>query len=39
MVKAMAEQRGVAMPNFFANMVWSCEVLLPSFGLITLIWF
>ena len=39
MVKAIAEQGGVAMPSFFGYMVWSCVVLLPLFGLITLIWF
>ena len=39
MVKAIAEQRGIAMPCFFGFIVWSCAVLLPLFGLITVIWF
>ena len=39
MVKAIAEERGVQMPSFFGYMVWSSAVLLPLFGLITLIWF
>ena len=39
MVKAIAEQRGIAMPSFFAYMAWSCAVLLPLFAVITLIWF
>ena len=39
MVKAIAEQRGIAMPSFFGFIVWSCAVLLPLFGLITVIWF
>jgi len=39
MVKAIAEERGVAMPSFFGYMAWSAIVLLPLFGLITLIFF
>ncbi|CAN5245553.1 sodium:proton antiporter [soil metagenome] len=39
MVKAIAEERGVAMPSFFGYMAWSCAVLLPLFGLITVLWF
>jgi Na+/H+ antiporter NhaD/arsenite permease-like protein len=39
MVKAVAEERGVRMPSFFGYMVWSTLVLLPLFGLMTLIWF
>ena len=39
MVKAIAEDRGVAMPSFFGYMLWSGLVLLPLFGLMTLIWF
>ena len=38
MVKAIAEDRGVAMPSFFGYMLWSCGILLPLFALITLIW-
>ena len=39
MVKAIAEQRGVAMPSFFGYMAWSCSVLIPLFVVITFIWF
>ncbi len=38
MVKAIAEERGVRMPSFFGYMAWSGAVLLPLFGLLTLIW-
>ena len=39
MVKAIAEERGIAMPGFFKYMAWSGAVLLPLFGVVTLIWF
>ncbi len=39
MVKAIAEERGVAMPSFLGYMVWSCGVLLPLFALVTLLAF
>lgn len=39
MVKAIAEHHGVAMPSFFGYMAWSTLILLPLFGLMTLIWF
>lgn len=39
MVKSIAEQRGVKMPSFFGYMAWSGCILLPLFGVITLIWF
>lgn len=39
MVKAIAEDRGIAMPSFFGYMAWSAAVLLPLFALMTLIWF
>ena len=39
MVKAIAEDRGVAMPSFFGYMAWSMAVLLPLFGVMTWIWF
>ncbi|RZI97760.1 MAG: sodium:proton antiporter, partial [Haliea sp.] len=39
MVKAVAEERGVAMPSFFGYMAWSCVVLLPLFAVMTVIWF
>ncbi len=39
MVKAVAEDRGVPMPSFFGYMAWSCVVLLPLFGVMTLVFF
>ncbi|MFZ6747847.1 sodium:proton antiporter [Undibacterium sp. Ren11W] len=39
MVKSIAEQRGIAMPSFFAYMSWSCGILLPLFALMTLLFF
>lgn len=39
MVKAIAEDRGVNMPSFFAYMAWSGAVLIPLFVAITFIWF
>ena len=39
MVKAIAEENGVQMPSFFGYMLYSCFVLLPVFGIITLIFF
>jgi Na+/H+ antiporter NhaD/arsenite permease-like protein len=39
MVKAIAEENGVAMPSFFGYMVYSCTILLPIFVLLTLLFF
>ncbi|HVN36925.1 MAG TPA: sodium:proton antiporter [Myxococcota bacterium] len=39
MVKAIAEQRGVAMPGFFGYMAWSGAVLIPVFALSTFVFF
>lgn len=39
MVKAIAEDRGIRMPGFFGYMAWSAAVLLPLFGLLTLLFF
>lgn len=39
MVKAIAEQRKVAMPSFFGYMAWSFGILVPVFILHTLIFF
>ncbi|WP_442953058.1 sodium:proton antiporter [Paucibacter sp. B51] len=39
MVKAIAEERGIAMPSFFGYMVWSGAVLIPLFVVMSLIWF
>ena len=38
MIKAIAEQRGVAMPSFFAYLGYSALVLLPLFVVISLIY-
>jgi Na+/H+ antiporter NhaD/arsenite permease-like protein len=35
MVKALAEQRGVAMPGFFGYMLYSIAVLIPLFVAVT----
>jgi Na+/H+ antiporter NhaD/arsenite permease-like protein len=39
MVKAIAEEQGVAMPSFFGYMAWSCGILVPLFVLVTLVFF
>ena len=39
MVKSIAEENGVRMPGFFGYMKWSACVLLPSFVIITLLFF
>ncbi len=39
MVKAIAEDRGVAMPSFFGYMLWSGAILLPLFVVMTFIFF
>lgn len=39
MVRAIAEERGVRMPSFGGYMLYSCGVLLPLFGLVTLVFF
>jgi Na+/H+ antiporter NhaD/arsenite permease-like protein len=39
MVKAIAEQRGVAMPSFFGYMLWAVSILLPLFVLMTWLFF
>ena len=39
MVRAIAEEQNVAMPSFFGYMVWSFGILMPIFGLITLVFF
>lgn len=39
MVKAIAEERGIRMPSFFAYMGWSCAILIPLFVLMTFIFF
>jgi len=37
MVKAIAEERGLEMPSFFGYKPWSCGILLPLFGLVTVV--
>jgi Na+/H+ antiporter NhaD/arsenite permease-like protein len=39
MVKAIAEEAGVKMPSFFGYMAWSIAFLLPSFALVTWLYF
>lgn len=39
MVKSIAEARGVKMPGFLGYMAWSTAVLLPVFGLLTVVFF
>jgi Na+/H+ antiporter NhaD/arsenite permease-like protein len=39
MVRAIAEERGVRMPSFLGYMVWSGLILLPTFGLISWLFF
>ena len=35
MVKAIAEESGVAMPSFFGYLAYSCAILIPLFVLVT----
>jgi Na+/H+ antiporter NhaD/arsenite permease-like protein len=39
MVKAIAEDRGIKMPSFFAYMLWSGGILVPLFVVMSFIWF
>lgn len=39
MVRSIAEESGVPMPSFFGYMVYSICILLPLFGLVTLLFF
>ena len=39
MVKAIAEERGIAMPSFFGYMAWSGAILIPLFVVMTLVFF
>ena len=39
MVRSVAQSRGVRMPGFFGYMLWSGAILLPLFGLLTLVFF
>ena len=39
MVRSIASERGIRMPSFLGYMGWSCAVLLPTFALVTLVFF
>lgn len=39
MVKSIAEENEVAMPSFFGYMAWSCAILVPTFVVVTFIFF
>jgi Na+/H+ antiporter NhaD/arsenite permease-like protein len=39
MVKAIAEEQRVEMPGFFGYMRWSCLILIPTFVVVTLVFF
>ena len=39
MVRSIAEERGIRMPSFFGYMLWSGGILMPIFGLVTLVFF
>ncbi len=39
MVRSIAEERGVPMPSFFGYMAWSCGILVPLFGVLTILFF
>lgn len=39
MVKAIAEEQGIAMPSFFGYMAWSFGILTPLFILLTFVFF
>jgi Na+/H+ antiporter NhaD/arsenite permease-like protein len=37
MVKAIAEHAGIRMPSFFGYRAWSAAILVPLFGILTLL--
>ncbi len=39
MVKAIAESSGIRMPSFFAYLLWSGLILVPLFGVVTVVFF
>jgi Na+/H+ antiporter NhaD/arsenite permease-like protein len=39
MVKAIAEDRGIAMPGFFGYMAWSGATPIPLFAVVTAVFF
>jgi len=38
MIKAIAEDRGVAMPSFFGYLVWASIALVPLLAIVAAIW-
>jgi Na+/H+ antiporter NhaD/arsenite permease-like protein len=38
MIKAIAEDRGVAMPSFFAFFAWAALVMLPLLAVVAAVW-
>ena len=39
MVKAVCQERGIAMPSFFGYMGWAAILLMPIYLLLTVIFF
>ena len=39
MVRSIAERRGVKMPSFFGYLGWSTIILLPTYALLTALFF
>lgn len=39
MVLSIAKENGVKMPSFFGYMLWAAVFLIPTFALVSLIWF
>jgi Na+/H+ antiporter NhaD/arsenite permease-like protein len=39
MVRSICEEHTIKMPSFIGYMLWSGAILLPIFGLVTVIWF
>jgi Na+/H+ antiporter NhaD/arsenite permease-like protein len=39
MVKTIAQHQGIAMPGFLGYMVWSGAVLMPLFGVLTVVFY
>jgi Na+/H+ antiporter NhaD/arsenite permease-like protein len=39
MVKAIVEENGIRMPSFFGYMAYSCAILVPTFVVVTLLFF
>ena len=39
MVRSIASERGIRMPSFVGYMGWFCAILLPTFLLVTVVFF